>query len=103
MFCRILRDEMTQIILRFIINDITPIIVLSRNSVRVVLLIAQGWRAEVLATLGYNHLKSDRRQTILLALSLKRHCHLLLSHLFEVRHWFYFPMSSRHVDCHCAG
>ena len=103
MFCRILRDEMTQIILRFIINDITPIIVLSRNSVRVVLLIAQGWRAEVLATLGYNHLKSDRQQTILLALSQKRHCHLLQSHLFGVRHWFYFPMSSRHVDYHCAG
>ena len=60
MFCRILRDEMTQIILRFIINDITPIIVLSRNSVRVVFLIAQGWRAKELAALGYNQLKSDR-------------------------------------------
>ena len=47
-------------------------------------LIAQGWRAKVLSTLGYNHLKSDKQQTILLALSLKQHCHLLLSHLFGV-------------------
>ncbi|EFV04058.1 hypothetical protein HMPREF9420_1790 [Segatella salivae DSM 15606] len=33
MICRILRDEMTQITLRFIINDITPTIVSSRNCV----------------------------------------------------------------------
>ena len=44
MFCHVLRDEITQIILRFIINDITAIIVLSRNAVGVVLLIARGWR-----------------------------------------------------------
>ena len=44
MICRILHDEMTQTILRFIINHATLTIVLSRNSVRVVLLIARGWR-----------------------------------------------------------
>ena len=44
MICRILHDEMTQIILRFIINDISITITSSRNSVRVVLLIARGWR-----------------------------------------------------------
>ena len=44
MFCRILHDEMTQIILRFIINNIVTTIISSRNSVRVVLLIARGWR-----------------------------------------------------------
>ena len=43
-FCRILHDEMTQIILRFIINDISIAITSPRNSVRVVLLIARGWR-----------------------------------------------------------
>ena len=44
MICRILHDEMTQIILRFIINNIVTTIISSRNSVRVVLLIARGWR-----------------------------------------------------------
>ena len=44
MFCRILHDEMAQIILCFIINDISITITSSRNSVRVVLLIARGWR-----------------------------------------------------------
>ena len=43
MFCRILHDEMAQIILRFIINIIVTTIISSRNSVRVVLLIARGW------------------------------------------------------------
>jgi hypothetical protein len=42
MFCRILRDEMTQTILCFIINDISITITSPRNSVRVVLLIAWG-------------------------------------------------------------
>ena len=42
--CRILHDEMPQIILRFIINHVIFTIDSSRNSVRVVLLIAQGWR-----------------------------------------------------------
>ena len=41
MICRILHDEMAQIILRFIINDISITITSSRNSVRVVLLIAR--------------------------------------------------------------
>ena len=36
--------EMTQIVLRFMINHATPKIVSSRNSVRVVFLIARGWR-----------------------------------------------------------
>ena len=44
MICRILHDEMPQIISRFIINDISITITSSRNSVRVVLLIARGWR-----------------------------------------------------------
>ena len=44
MICHILHDEMTQLILRFIINDISITITSSRNSVRVVLLIARGWR-----------------------------------------------------------
>ena len=44
MICRILHDEMPQIILRFIINNIVTTIISSRNSVRVVLLIARGWR-----------------------------------------------------------
>ena len=44
MICRILHDEMTQLISRFIINDISITITSSRNSVRVVLLIARGWR-----------------------------------------------------------
>jgi len=44
MFCRILHDEMTQIILCLISNNIVTTIVSSRNSVRVVLLIARGWR-----------------------------------------------------------
>ena len=44
MICRILHDEMTQIISRFIINHVIFTIDSSRNSVRVVLLIAQGWR-----------------------------------------------------------
>ena len=44
MICRILHDEMTQTILRFIINIIVTTIISSRNSVRVVLLIARGWR-----------------------------------------------------------
>ena len=44
MICRILHDEMTQIILCFIINIIVTTIISSRNSVRVVLLIARGWR-----------------------------------------------------------
>ena len=42
--CRILHDEMPQIILHFIINNIVTTIISSRNSVRVVLLIARGWR-----------------------------------------------------------
>ena len=44
MFCRILHDEMTQLILRFMINDISIAITSPCNSVRVVLLIARGWR-----------------------------------------------------------
>ena len=44
----------------FIINHATPTLVSSRNSTRVVPMIAQGWRAKVLSTLGYNQLKSDR-------------------------------------------
>ena len=44
MICHILHDEMAQIILCFIINDISITITSSRNSVRVVLLIARGWR-----------------------------------------------------------
>ena len=44
MICRILHDEMTQTILRFIINDISITITSPCNSVRVVLLIARGWR-----------------------------------------------------------
>ena len=44
MFCRILHDEMPQIISRFIINDISITITSSHNSYRVVLLIARGWR-----------------------------------------------------------
>ena len=44
MICHILRDEMTQTILCFIINDISITITSPRNSVRVVLLIARGWR-----------------------------------------------------------
>ena len=44
MICHILHDEMTQSILRFIINIIVTTIISSRNSVRVVLLIARGWR-----------------------------------------------------------
>ena len=44
MICRILHDEMTQLISRFFINDISITITSSRNSVRVVLLIARGWR-----------------------------------------------------------
>ena len=44
MICHILHDEMTQTILCFIINDISITITSSRNSVRVVLLIARGWR-----------------------------------------------------------
>ena len=43
-FCRILHDEMTQTILCFIINIIVTTIISFRNSVRVVLLIARGWR-----------------------------------------------------------
>ena len=44
MFCRILHDEMTQTILRFIINNATLTIISPRNSVRVVFLIVRGWR-----------------------------------------------------------
>ena len=44
MICHILHDEMTQIISCFIINDISITITSPRNSVRVVLLIARGWR-----------------------------------------------------------
>ena len=44
MICHILHDEMTQIILRFFINDISIAITSPCNSVRVVLLIARGWR-----------------------------------------------------------
>ena len=44
MICHILHDEMTQIILRFIINHVIFTIDSTRNSVRVVLLIAWGWR-----------------------------------------------------------
>ena len=36
--------NLSQIILSLIINHVTPTIVSSRNSVRVVLLIARGWR-----------------------------------------------------------
>ena len=44
MICRILHDEMTQTILRFIINNVALTIVSPRNSVRVVFLIARGWQ-----------------------------------------------------------
>ena len=44
MICRILHNEMTQLILRFFINDISIAITSPCNSVRVVLLIARGWR-----------------------------------------------------------
>ena len=44
MICRILHDEMPQIISPLIINHVALTIVSSRNSVRVVLLIARGWR-----------------------------------------------------------
>ena len=44
MFCRILHDEMTQLISHFIINDTSITITSPCNSVRVVLLIARGWR-----------------------------------------------------------
>ena len=44
MICHILRDEMTQSISPLIINHVALTIVSSRNSVRVVLLIARGWR-----------------------------------------------------------
>ena len=44
MICHILHDKMPQIILRFIINNIVTTIISSHNSVRVVLLIARGWR-----------------------------------------------------------
>ena len=44
MICRILHDKMPQIILRFFINDISIAITSPCNSVRVVLLIARGWR-----------------------------------------------------------
>ena len=44
MFCRILHDEMPQIILCFIINIIVTTIISYRNSVRVVPLIVRGWR-----------------------------------------------------------
>ena len=44
MFCRILHDEMPQIILCLILNHIALTIVSTHNSVRVVLLIAWGWR-----------------------------------------------------------
>ncbi len=44
MICRILHDEMTQSISPLIINHVALTIVSSRNSVRVVLLVARGWR-----------------------------------------------------------
>ena len=44
MICHILHDEMTQTISPLIINHVALTIVSSRNSVRVVLLIARGWR-----------------------------------------------------------
>ena len=44
MICHILHDEMTQTISCFIINDISITITSPRNSVRVVPLIARGWR-----------------------------------------------------------
>ena len=53
MICRILHDEMTQIISCFFINDISIAITSPCNSVRVVLLIARGWRAKAKATLGH--------------------------------------------------
>ena len=43
-FCHVLHDEMTQNILRFIINNVMLTMVSFCNSVRVVLLIARGWR-----------------------------------------------------------
>ena len=44
MICRILHDAMTQSISPLIINHVALTIVSSRNSVRVVLLVARGWR-----------------------------------------------------------
>ena len=44
MICRILHDKMTQTILCLILNHIALTIVSTHNSVRVVLLIAWGWR-----------------------------------------------------------
>jgi len=52
MICRILHDEMTQTILCLISNNITTTIISSRNSVRVVFLIAQGWRGTSLPRVG---------------------------------------------------
>ena len=61
MFCRILHDEMTQSISRFIINDISITITSPRNSVRVVLLIARGWRGTSLPRVSI-HKEIQRRR-----------------------------------------
>ena len=61
MICRILHDEMTQTILRFIINDISITITSPCNSVRVVLLIARGWRGTSLPRVSI-HKEIQRRR-----------------------------------------
>ena len=59
--CRILHDEMPQIILHFIINDISIIITSPCNSVRVVPLIARGWRGTILPRVSI-HKEIQRRR-----------------------------------------
>ena len=61
MICRILHDEMTQTISRFIINDISITITSPRNSVRVMLLIARGWRGTSLPRVSI-HKEIQRRR-----------------------------------------
>jgi len=61
MICRILHDEMTQTISPLIINHVALTIVSSRNSVRVVLLIAQGWRGTSLPRVSI-HKEIQRRR-----------------------------------------
>ena len=61
MICRILHDEMPQIILCFIINDISITITSPCNSVRVVLLIARGWRGTSLPRVSI-HKEIQRRR-----------------------------------------
>ena len=84
MICRILHDEMTQIILCFIINIIVTTIISSRNSVRVVSLIARGWRGTSLprgnVSMGIQRhrcwafsVKSHLRWTLLWRITPKKH------------------------------